>query len=255
MKPFGRLIAIWPLLLMALFSLQAQELPESLLNLPPEQAGQILAEHARAGTPVEPVELKGKLRIRRGSSETLVPLTFRIQPGADCWQTIYETGPAEGIKPERLVVNHKAGKPNEYLYSRPEKEPVPLTPAEAFIPLATSDFWLIDLGLDFFHWPTQRVLRGQMRLNRYTYVLESRLEKPPPTGYSKVVSWIDKETTGPIAAEAYDAKGKLLKEFFVRRFKKFEGQWQLREMEIRNAQSKSTTRIEFEFDEGNASVK
>jgi hypothetical protein len=105
------------------------------------------------------------------------------------------------------------------------------------------------LGLDFFHWPTQRVLRGQMRLNRYTYVLESRLEKLPQNGYAKVLSWIDKETAGPIAAEAYDAQGKLLKEFVVKRFKKFQGQWQLRELEIRNVQSKSTTRIEFEFDE------
>ena len=227
---------------------QTEGLPESLLSLPPEKAGKILVEHFRSGTPAERAEYKGKLRIRRGNNETVIPLTFRIEPGKNQWQVVYETGAAEGIQPERLVVIHKPDQPNEYLYSRPGKEPVSLKASEAFVPLATSDFALVDLGLDFFHWPAQRVLRGQMRKNRYTYVLDSRLDKSPAAGYGKVVSWIDKETGGPLVAEAYDTKDKLLKEFLVRRFTKVDGKWQLREMEIRNVQTDSLTRIEFEFD-------
>ena len=242
-----RRIALTLALLATLPNVRANELPESLLTLPPEKAGQILAEHLRSGVPAERKEFKGKLRIRRGENETVIPLTFRIEPGKDQWQVVYETELAEGTKPEKLVVVHKPGQPNEYLYSRPGKEPVPLKPAEAFVPFATSDFALVDLGLDFFHWPTQRVLRGQMRKNRYTYVLDSRLGKGSEAGYGKVISWIDRETGGPLIAEAYDAKDKLLKEFLVRRFTKVEGQWQLREMEIRNVQTDSLTRIEFDF--------
>jgi hypothetical protein len=226
---------------------RAGELPETLLNLPPEKAGQILAEHLRSGTPRERVEFKGKLRIRRGTNETLIPLRFMVDPAPGEWHTVYETGAAGDIKPEKLIVVHKPGQANEYRYSRSGKDPVPVKPEQAFAPLATSDFWLIDLGLDFFHWPVQSVLKGEMRKGRYTYLLESRMAQPPANGYAKVVSWIDKETGGPLAAEGYDVNGKLLKEFFVRRFRRSEGQ--VSEMEIRNVQSKSLTRIEFDFDE------
>ena len=48
-------------------------------------------------------------------------------------------------------------------------------------------------------------------------------------------------------AEAYDAKGKLLKEFDVKSLKKVNGQWQVEEMEICNVQTGSRTRLEFDL--------
>ena len=112
---------------------------------------------------------------------------------------------------------------------------------------AHSDFWLCDLGLEFFHWPQQKVLPKTTNLKRgrdYTF-LESTHPNPPTNGYSRVLSWIDKETGGILAAEAYDANGKLLKEFEPKSFKKVNGQWELQEMEIRNVQTGSRTRLEF----------
>jgi hypothetical protein len=77
--------------------------------------------------------------------------------------------------------------------------------------------------------------------------LESTNPNSPPNGYSRVVSWIDNETHGIVQAEAYDAKGKLLKEFYPKTFKKVNGQWELQEMEIRNDQTGSRTRLEFDL--------
>ncbi len=110
---------------------------------------------------------------------------------------------------------------------------------------ASSDFWLCDLGLEFFHWPEQKILKHEMRRGRACQVLESTNPNPSPNGYSRVISWIDNETLGIVQAEAYDAKGKLLKEFYPRSFKKVNGQWELQEMEIRNDQTGSRTRLEF----------
>jgi len=203
-------------------------------------------EHIRSGEPAERAEYKGKLRIAHGASETQVPVTFILAPDAGQWHSVYKTSKADATDSEKLNVVHKRGQPNIYLYGRAGKEKT-LKPEEAFLPFGASDFWLVDLGLDFFNWPVQRVLKGEMKLSRYAYVLESRLNKVPANGYSRVVSWIDRETGGPLAAEAYDANGKLLKEFNVRRFKKVKGQWQLREMRIRNVQARSTTTIEFDF--------
>ena len=56
---------------------------------------------------------------------------------------------------------------------------------------------------------------------------------------------IDQETGGILEAEAYDRQGRLLKVFEPKSFKKVNGQWELQEMEIRNVQTSSRTRIEF----------
>ncbi|HEU6447638.1 MAG TPA: outer membrane lipoprotein-sorting protein [Verrucomicrobiae bacterium] len=110
-----------------------------------------------------------------------------------------------------------------------------------------SDFWLCDLGLEFFHWPEQKVLKHEFRRTRGCDVLRSTNPDPSPEGYSRVVSWIDDETLGIVHAEAYDANGKLLKVFDPKEFKKVNGQWQLQEMEIRNVQTGSRTWMEFDL--------
>ena len=117
---------------------------------------------------------------------------------------------------------------------------------EAF---ANSDFWLADLGLEFFHWPQQKVLPKTTNLKRgrdYT-LLESTNPNPPTNGYSRVLAWIDKESGGILEAEAYDFNGKLLKDFAPKSFKKVNGQWELQEMEIRNVQTGSRSRLEFDL--------
>jgi hypothetical protein len=113
-------------------------------------------------------------------------------------------------------------------------------------PFAHSDFWIADLGLEFFHWPEQKILKQELRRSRACTVLESTNPNPSTNGYSRVVSWIDNETLGIVHAEAYDTKGKLLKEFDPKSFKKVNGQWELQEMEIRNVQTGSRTRLEFD---------
>ena len=121
--------------------------------------------------------------------------------------------------------------------------------SKTYFPFGISDFWLRDLGLEFFHWPAQKVLPKTTSLKRgreYT-LLESTNPNPPTNGYARVLSWIDKESGGILAAEAYDANGKLLKEFEPKSFKKVNGQWELSEMEIRNVQTGSRTRLEFDL--------
>jgi hypothetical protein len=50
-------------------------------------------------------------------------------------------------------------------------------------------------------------LRITRRKGRPCQILESRTDTPSPEGYSRVVSWIDRETGQPIIAEAYGADG------------------------------------------------
>jgi hypothetical protein len=159
---------------------------------------------------------------------------------------------SDDFKLDSLTVTHRANQPNLEFYwtlsihSGAKQESVSQLPTT---PFAGSDFWLCDLGLEFFHWPAQKVLPKTTNLKRgreYT-LLESTNPNPATNGYSRVRTWIDKESGGILEAEAYDMNGKLLKDFAPKSFKKVNGQWELQEMEIRNVQTGSRTRLEFDL--------
>ena len=218
------------------------------------ETGQELAQKLRSSVPPENAEYTGLLSIRRRNTDPqTVPLVCRIVVSNSSWQAIYQTAPTPHAAAEKLVIIHRPDRPNEYLYAQGSRagglpgEPVPLGRAQAAISLAGSDFWLLDLGLDFLHGPSQRVIKTEMRKGRVCQVLESLNTELPPPAYARVISWLDKETGGPLLAEAYDREDKLVKEFSIRSFKKVDGHWQLQDMEIRSPQTGSRTRIEFDL--------
>jgi hypothetical protein len=116
------------------------------------------------------------------------------------------------------------------------------------ISFASSDFWLADLGLEFLHWPRQKLLKTEMRKGRWCNVLQSDNPSQKGPGYARVISCIDKESGGPILADAFDANGKRIKEFSIRSLKKVEGEYQLEEMQIVSHENRSRTRLEFDLE-------
>ena len=75
--------------------------------------------------------------------------------------------------------------------------------------------------------------------------LESLAPAGQTNGYVRVVSWFDIDTGGPVICEAYDAAGKLIKEFKPNEFKKVDGQWQVEELEMRDLRTGSRSFIRF----------
>jgi hypothetical protein len=195
------------------------------------------------------------LTIRTEDNTRQIPVIFLVVATPTNWLTLYEAasgGPGGG--PVTLTVVHSDAQPNQY-YLAPSA-PVAatnlfsgarLSAAQTMAPFAGSDFWIADLGLEFLHWPQQRLLRKEMHRSRSCNVLESVIPNPVPGGYARVVSWIDIETGGILTAEAYDARDRLLKQFATKKIEKVHGQWQLEGMEIRNRQTGSRTRIEFDL--------
>ncbi len=170
--------------------------------------------------------------------------------GQTNWQVTYETAATERNAAERLTIVHSTGRPNQYLYSsgtNRSDRPISLAADLAARPFAGSDFWLMDLGLEFFHWPEQRLLKPEMRHNRSCRVLESINPATDSAGYARVVSWIDLETDGLVCAEAYDRGNRLVKEFSVGSFRKVEGRYELQDMKIRNVKTGRRTELEFDL--------
>ncbi|HLH56379.1 MAG TPA: outer membrane lipoprotein-sorting protein [Verrucomicrobiae bacterium] len=207
---------------------QARSLLARLLEQKPEQAA----------------TNTGVLKIRNAEgAQHEVSARFDIVPRAANWLNVYEA--LTGTNLVKLTIVHSDGKPNQYL---PDDSSVPLSAQQIMAPFAGSDFWIADLGLEFLHWPNQRILKTQMRKGLSCDVLQSVNPQPTDGGYYRVVSWIAinrPEDIVIVHAEAYDAHDKLLKEFDPKKVEKVNGVWQLEEMEIRNRQTGSRTRIEF----------
>ncbi len=188
------------------------------------------------------------LNIRdREDKERQVTVQFEIVCTPTNFLNIYRTtGSGPGMK---LTIAHTQDRPNEYWLSQPADAPAKqMNPEELSLPFAGSDFWAADLGLAFLHWPDQRVVRKEMRRYVFCDVLESTNPRPTPGSYSKVVSWIGANRPGELVlvhADAYDTKAKLLKQFDPKKLEKVNGVQELEEMEIRNRQTGTRTRIDF----------
>lgn len=218
-------------------------------GIDPVKAGQELAHELRNAVPDESAEFTGTLKIRKSGVENEVPIASKIDVCDAGWSVTYETKGGSSQPPQRLVIEYKLGKSPVYRYAEGKdlKNLRELKSHELTVPLAGSDFYLMDLGLQFLHWPTQRLAKIQMRKHRSCRVLESVNPKPETGGYSRVLSWIDVETKGLIIAEAYDETGKDFKRFELDSLEKHHGKWQVRDVEMHNLKAKTRTKLQFDL--------
>jgi Outer membrane lipoprotein-sorting protein len=233
------------LLLAACLSIAAVQPPTPATPLPPEQAakeGRALVDEILSQTPAQNTTNTGVMTINdKNDQRTRIPVRFEVFNTDTNWCSRYQAADAD------VTVIHDSANPNQYQVKTSGGETKSLSGNEAMIPFAGSDFWLADLGLEFFHWPEQHVVRKEMKRSRSCKVLESVNPRPSSGGYSRVLSWIDNESHGIVMAQAFDAKGKVLKVFIPKKVEKVNGQWQLQEMEIDNTQAGSSTRVDFDL--------
>lgn len=202
-------------------------------------AGQLLAQH-----PAQNYTNHGVLKVKgAGGYRAEAELGVAMTVTATNWSTTYTIGTGA---PETLTIVHAADVPNRYFYQAPAAAAREVAGDATMSPVAGSDFWIADLGLEFLHWPQQTLLKKEVKRSRGCSVLESVNPHPSAGGYARVVSWIDSDSGGVVQAFAYDADHKLLKEFYPKDLKKVDGQWQVGLMEMENDQTGSRTRLEMD---------
>lgn len=244
MKLFARLTFVTIVTLFSTSPLMAASSEDSMKAIAAGQTssgGANLARDIRSARPESSFTNTGKMFIRLSRKQKWeVNYTCRVIVTATNWTSFYS------------AVRSNSPLPGFSVEHRPDAESVfrddagnILSPAQINAPFAGSDFWLTDLGLDFFYWPAQRIVKWEMKRSFGCKVLESKNPNPTASNYSRVISWIHEDTGAIIQAEAYDSRGKLLKEFRPTETEKVNGQRQLKEMEMENTQTGSTTRLEF----------
>jgi hypothetical protein len=228
--------------------------PAPLSPVESAEAGRRLVDDLLTQKPEANSTNAGVVRIRDANDkEHRIPVKFQIYATPANWVSVYQTLPVDGVAAEELTVIHTGEQPNQYFLTRPAgpsaaaPRPIRLSADEIMVPFAGSDFWVADLGLEFLHWPKQRLLRREMRHGQPCAVLESVNPQPAAAGYARVVSWVDTDNGGVLHADAYDARSQLVKEFDPSGLKKVNGQRQLEEMEMRNRKTGSHTWIKFDL--------
>ena len=218
------------------------------------QEGRTLVDKLLTQRPAQTGTNTGRVKIRDSEGkEREIPVRFEVTSTSSNWVSRYETLPsAGGFGGQKLTIIHTGAQPNRYELSGPVAAGTSnlvarqLPPHEIMAPFADSDFWIADLGLEFLHWPKQRLLKKTMRHSKSCNVLESINPAPVPGGYARVVAWIMIESPyGIVHADAYDARGEVLKRFDPVNIEKIQGEYQLEEVEMRNRKTDSHTWIKF----------
>lgn len=232
-------------LLVALFASAVVAAPKDDLAI---MEGKALAWDLISMAPPQALTNSGTLLIKdKNRSSVTVPVSIVIVPQGTNWTTTYQTRTKDTNYSARLVIHHTSGQTNRYEWeSGAASGLITLTADKLMMPFAGSDFWVADLGLEFLHWPGQKVLRKELRRGQSCHVLESTQTSPVAAGYVKVVSWIDIDTGGIVDAYAYDSAGKEFKHFYPRSFRKVEGRYELKRIDITSPQSGSTTTLNFD---------
>ena len=221
------------------------------------QEARALVNEMLAEKPDQNTTNTGQVTIRDvAGKEREIPVRFEITSTPTGWESVYETLPFAGNPGRtRLTVIHSGVQPNRYELASPASGGATngavqqLGSDQIMAPFAGSDFWIADLGLEFLHWPKQRLLRKEMRHSKFCYVLESINPQPVPGGYSRVVSWlIFDPPNGIVHANAYDARGERIKQFDPKNIEKVEGDYQLESMQIRSGKAGTRTIIKFDLE-------
>jgi hypothetical protein len=220
-----------------------------------ELQGRALAQKILESQPAANLTNTGVLQIRRSDApRTDVPIRSETVVQGNTWSTRYEAKLGAGAgDTTTLIVTHDGTKPNCYLYfDHGTAAPAPaggqsVSGDQLMTPFAGSDFWLCDLGLEFFHWPQQKVIKKEFHRQCACMVLESTNPNPSANGYSRVVCWIDEESLGIVEAHAYDATGRKLKDFYPKDLEKINGQYQVGSMVMENVHSGSRSVLEFDL--------
>jgi len=239
------------LLLVALapFALTAQETSSTLSKAGIE--GREIAANLLAMQPVEAETNLAILEIRSKMARTEIPLRIAVNVTPTHWTTTYMANPDNQTEESCLKITRKPSGEAEYLLSTSQggtNHVCKLSGAETMVPFAGTDFWVADLGMEFLRWPSQTLLKKELRRGQSCNKLESIAPPGWTNGYVRVVGWYDIDTGGPVLVWAYDANGKRLKEFKPNEFKKVNGEWQVEEMEISNSRTGSRTTLRFQLD-------
>lgn len=191
-----------------------------------ETEGRAWAQRLRTIAPEHASTNRAVLRIRGREGRRQVPITVITRPGNPEWSVEYHAEAVGGNGPTEVstIRYREQGPPRFEARVDPAGKPQALEGAVAGDrAIAGSDFLLRELGMEFLHWPEQRIRGRELSNGRWCQVLESVSGRPE--GPASVRSWIDEKLGVILSAEVYDARKVRLKQFSITQFREQADRW------------------------------
>ncbi len=191
-----------------------------------EAQGREWAQRLRTVAPEQASTNRAVLRIRGREGRRQVAVTVITRPGNPEWSVEYHADVGGGSGPQEVSkIRYQAQGPPRF-EARVDAQGMPRTLEGATAgdrAIAGSDFLLRELGMEFLHWPEQRIRGRELSNGRWCQVLESVSGRND--GPASVRSWIDEKLGVILSAEVYDARKVRLKQFSITQFREQADRW------------------------------
>jgi outer membrane lipoprotein-sorting protein len=141
-----------------------------------------------------------------------------------------------------LTLSHKTGDDDQWLYLPALKRVKRISSRNKSGSFMGSEFSYEDIASQEVEKYTYRWLRDEILDGRECFISERYPVDKKNSGYSRMVSWMDKEAYRPFKVEYYDRKNALLKTLTITDYKQYLDQfWRAGEMHMINHQSGKST--------------
>ncbi len=230
-----------------LFGLLLVGLPALVMAETPEERGlaiAIEADHRDSGWQDQTARLEMILRNRHGqeSRREIRSRTLEVDGDGDKSMSIFDS--PRDIKGTAFLSYTHALKPDEqWLYLPALKRIKRISSNNKSGPFMGSEFAYEDLTsqeVEKYHY---RYLRDETVDGREAFVIESR-PAYRHSGYTRLVTWLDKTMYRPLRTEFYDRKNALLKTLDYTDYRQYEGRyWRPSRMVVVNHQTGKSTEL------------
>lgn len=213
----------------------------------PEEKGLAIAQeadHRDIGWQDQTASLEMTLRNRHGqeSKRHIRSKTKEVEGDGDKSLSIFDT--PRDIKGTAFLSFTHALKPDEqWLYLPALKRVKRISSNNKSGPFMGSEFSYEDLSSQEVEKYSYKYLRDEKVDGRACFVIE-RIPTYKHSGYTRLITWLDKETYRPLKIEFYDRKKALLKTLTYAGYKQYEGKfWRPERMSVVNHQTKKSTEL------------
>jgi hypothetical protein len=147
------------------------------------------------------------------------------------------------VKDTRLLTwTHKNKNDSQWLYMPSIKRVKRINSRNQSGSFMGSEFYYEDLNSQEIEKYTHKYIKDIKYQDRDCWLIE-RVPHDKNSGYSKIVSWLDKQYYNPLKIEYYDRKGELLKTADFKGYKQYKKWWRQSEIFMMNHQTKKSSRM------------
>lgn len=171
--------------------------------------------------------------------------TLEVTGDGDKSMTIFDT-PRDVKGTAFLSFSHKQGDDDQWLYLPALKRVKRISSRNKSGSFMGSEFAYEDIASQEIEKYSYKYIRDEMYLDMDCFVVERSPVDHKNSGYTRIMSWMDKDQYRPFKVEYYDRKGSLLKTLIISDYHQYiDLYWQAHSMVMTNHQNGKMTELSF----------